>query len=230
MEPTDHNRRAWDEVHRGRARSMRGELGIPDRVRVRLGDVSGQKVLHLQCASGDATAELARLGALVTGLDVSAEALADARELVPTALFVVGDVHALPPQIRRGRFDLVYSGDEGLTWVVDLEPWAAGIAASLRPGGRLVLHDTHPVVHCVDAALRWRGDYFAGEPATEPGLARAWRLGEILTALAGARLVLEFLEELPSTGTTRRQDPRVPAELLLGSRKPVEINASATSA
>src|SRR6186997_2514066 len=110
VEPTEHNRRAWDEVHRRRAQAMAGQLGLPDVVRAALGNVSGKRVLHLQCATGESTAELAALGALVTGVDISAEALAVARERRPDIVWVQADVHALPGELGRSRFDLVYTG------------------------------------------------------------------------------------------------------------------------
>jgi len=160
MEPTDRNRRAWDEVHRRRAEAMAGILGIPDLVRERLPALAGKHVLHLQCATGESTAQLVELGALVTGVDISAEAIAVARELEPAAAFVQADVHELPLELRRGRFDLVYTGGGVLVWLQDLDAWAAGVASALRTGGELLLYDAHPVLQCLDASLRWREDYF----------------------------------------------------------------------
>jgi len=93
VEPTDYNRRAWDEIHRRRADAMAGQLGIPETVRERLPEIKGKHVLHLQCATGESTAELAELGALVTGVDISAEATAVARERVPNGVFFEADVH-----------------------------------------------------------------------------------------------------------------------------------------
>ena len=72
MEPTEQNRKAWDEVHRRRAEAMEGQLGLPEPVRRSLGDLKGKRVLHLQCTTGESTVELAKLGALVTGVDISA--------------------------------------------------------------------------------------------------------------------------------------------------------------
>ena len=66
MEPTDQNRKAWDEIHRRRTQAMAGQLGIPAGIRELLPDVEGKHVLHLQCATGESTAELVELGALVT--------------------------------------------------------------------------------------------------------------------------------------------------------------------
>ena len=46
-----------------------------------LGDIEGQRGLHLQCHIGTDTLSLARLGANMTGLDFSARSLEQAREL-----------------------------------------------------------------------------------------------------------------------------------------------------
>ena len=118
MEPTDQNRKAWDEIHRRRTAAMEGQLGIPAQIRELLPDVAGKHVLHLQCATGESTAELVELGALVTAVDISAEALDVARERAPDVAYVHADVHDLPLEVRRGRFDLVYTGGG----VFDLAP------------------------------------------------------------------------------------------------------------
>ena len=235
MEPTEHNRRAWDEVHRRRAEALRGQLGLPSVVRSALGHVEGRRVLHLQCATGESTAELAELGALVTGVDISGEALAVARERWPEMSWVQADVHALPQELTRGRFDLVYTGGGVLVWLHDLAAWARGVAAALRSGGDLLLHDEHPVAMCVDQALRWRGDYFdeavevnvgwehfdpGPEPVVEEKHERFWRLGQIATAVAGAGLVVRQLEEYPGQSSWRRIAAKVPGSFVLLARKP----------
>lgn len=230
MEPTEQNRRAWDEVHRRRAEWMAGRLSIPEHVRERLPDVQGRHVLHLQCATGEETAELADRGAFVTGVDVSEEALAVARERRPEIAWVRADVHELPLELRRGRFDLVFTGGGVLMWLHDLDAWAAGIHAALKPGGFLLLYDEHPVLVCLDDFLHWREDYFdesprptvgwthfdlQGNPAREEKVERFWRLGQIVTALAQAGLVVRRLEELPAERSWRRKDARVPGEFVL---------------
>ena len=110
MEPTEHNRRAWDEIHRQRAEALAGERGLPSPVRHALADLSNKRVLHLQCGTGEASAELAQLGAVVTGVESSGAALEVARERWPSILWVQADPQTLPGELRRGRFDLVYSG------------------------------------------------------------------------------------------------------------------------
>jgi SAM-dependent methyltransferase len=237
VEPTEHNRRAWDEIHRRRAEALAGRLGIPGPIRDRLPELDGKHVLHLQCATGESTAELVGLGALVTAVDISAEALALAQERAPTAAFVQADVHDLPLHLHRGRFDLVYTGGGVLHWLQDLDAWAHGIATALKPGGELLLYDTHPVSACVDAMSHWREDYFnedalvdvgwkhfelPGEPPEEEKHERFWRLGQVATAIAQAGLLIRSLEEFSSIYETfwRERDPRVPGEFVLIASKP----------
>jgi SAM-dependent methyltransferase len=235
VEPSERNRRAWDEIQRRRTQAMQGQLGLPQVVRRALGDLAGRRVLHLQCATGESTAELAELGGFVTGVDISGEALDVARERWPDIAWVQADVQDLPTELKRGRFDLVYTADGVLVWLPDLDAWANGIATALRSGGDFLLHEEHPVAMCVDESLRWREDYFdedlqvyrgwshfelTGPPATEEKVERFWRLGQVVTALAGAGLTLRQLEEYPGTSSMRRLPSRVPGSYILSARKP----------
>jgi SAM-dependent methyltransferase len=218
MEPTDENLRAWNDVH---GRSAAEATGLPAHVRDRLPELAGKHVLHLQCGSGVISAELVELGALVTGVDLSSEALARAHELAPKGAFVHADSQSLPVELRRGRFDLVFTGGGVIGWLQDLEAWATGICAALRTRGALFLYEEHPVVGCLDPALRWRDDYFDEDVVSGTGTRneRFWQLGQIVTAVAETGLVVRRLEEFPSLASRRRQDPRVPGEFVLIAEK-----------
>jgi SAM-dependent methyltransferase len=211
MEPTDDNRRAFDDTHRSRG----GAPALPHVVQRTLGGVGGKRVLHLECGTGEATAMLAELGAVATGVDPREELLEAARERWPTILWVPGDAQTLPSELRRGRFDLVYSGEGVIPRLDDLDAWAAGVVAALKPRGELLAFDDHPVADCVDGLLRWRGNYF--RDPSEPD--RLWRLGQIVSALARAGLRVHALEEYPGGTSRRRHDRRVPATFLLYARR-----------
>jgi len=211
MEPTDENIRAWDDAHRARAEAVE----LPAFVQRTLGDLKGKRVLHLLCGRGEATAALAELGAVATGVDPQPAALEAARERWPKILWVDGNPQSLPRQLRRGRFDLVYSGEGVLGGLNDLDGWAAGIAAALRAAGELLVFDDHPVADCVDGLLRWRSDYFR-DPA-DPD--RLWRIGQVVSALARAGLHVKALEEYPGGTSRLRHDRRIPATFLLYARR-----------
>lgn len=211
MEPTDHNRRAWDEIHRQRAEALAGEKGLPTQVRRALADLTGKRVLDLQCGTGESTAELAQLGAIVTGVDSSGQALEAARERWPSILWVQADPQTLPAELRRGRFDLVYAGLGSLLPIVDLDAWTREIATALHPGAELLLFEEHPVALCVDGLLHWRESYF--DEASK-------RLGQIVNAAIRAGLGLRALEEYPARQDGfRRHDARVPGTFLMYARK-----------
>jgi len=154
MEPTDENIRAFEDAHKARPEPAE----LPPVVQRTLGDLKGKRVLHLHCGTGEATARLAELGAVATGVDARPGALETARERWPKILWVDGNPQSLPRQLRRHRFDLVYSGEGVLGHLDDLAGWATGIAAALREHGELLVFDDHPVADCVDDFLRWRHD------------------------------------------------------------------------
>ena len=200
MEPTERNRRAFDAMHRGR-RLQRP--GLPAIVKATLGDLTGKRVLHLQCGSGEASAALAEQGAVVTAIDPSEQLLDAARERWPKILWIQAEADALPGELRRGRFDLVYSPEGVIGNLADLDVWARGLVDALQSRGELLVFDDHPVALCVDALQRWHYDYF------EEGF---WRLGRLVTTLARAGFRVEALEEYPG-------ERRVPGTFLLYARR-----------
>ena len=210
MEPTDTNLRAWEEAHkRIRRSSTRGSRTLPKPVRERLPDIGGRHLLHLACGAGRETAALMGLGALVTGVDADEKTIVAARKRLPDAALVTASPEALPVELRRGRFDVVYSSWGALAEIADLDAWAAGIAAALKRKGILFLYDEHPVAACLDQMLHWHESYFD-----------AWPIGRLIHALGGAGLALERLEELPDANRWGRREVRVPGDLVVVARKP----------
>jgi predicted TPR repeat methyltransferase len=207
MEPTDTNLRAWEEAHRSLRRGG-GRRGLPKPVRERLPDLDGRHVLHLGSGAGRETAALIGLGALVTGVDGSEETVRAARKRLPDAALVAADIQELPVELRRGRFDVVYSSWGTLALVSALSHWAAGIAAALRRGGVLIAYDEHPVAACLDQMLHWHESYFD-----------AWPVSRVVEALLAAGLGLERLEELPDPNRWGRREVRVPGDLIVIARK-----------
>lgn len=133
-----------------------------------LGDVAGQSLAHLQCNAGQDSLSLARLGATVTGVDISDEAIAFARQLsadagIPAA-FVRSDVYDWLAEAagQPARYDIAFSSYGCLPWLSDLGAWARGIAAILKPGGRFDLVEFHPFAHVFDRDWSHAFPYFTG--------------------------------------------------------------------
>jgi len=98
--------------------------------------------LDAACGTGRLTRLLLGLGHRVIGVDASEAMLARARRDLPAAEFRAGSLTALP--VAPATCDLVTCG-LALTHLASLGPAIGELAQALRPGGRLVLSDIHPV-------------------------------------------------------------------------------------
>ena len=222
------NRRNWDERTPVHARSdfydlegfRRGRITLTGLERREVGEVSGKRLLHLQCHFGLDTMSWSRLGARATGVDFSGAAIDLARSLNEEAglgaRFIRSDVYRLPEALGE-RFDIVFTSYGVLSWLPDIAAWAEVVRAHLAPGGLFYIVDFHPVAAIFEAA--GEGDlvpaysYFPHEifvEGGEPGYAGTepiesphyeWQhgLGEVVSALLDAGLGIEFLHEFPFT-------------------------------
>lgn len=189
--------------------------------REEVGSVEDKTLLHLQCHFGLDTLSWARLGAKVTGIDFSSEAIAAARDLsgelgIP-ATFIRSDIYRLP-EVLDEQFDIVYTSGGVLGWLPDITTWGRVAAHFVRPGGFLYVTEIHPVAEVFEnegvepGELRLAYPYwshpeplrfevkgsYADRGAPTHGLVEyGWdhSLGEIVTSLADAGLRLEFLHE-----------------------------------
>ena len=213
MEPTEENRRAWDKLQRTRVERSTEQPGIPEPIRALLPDLAGKHVLHEQCGTGETSAELAALGAMVTGIDVAEENLVAARRAFPGILFLQADPHELPVNLRRRRFDLVYASGL-LPYLHDLSAWArrGDCRAAHRAANCSSSTSTRPAPASTTTTLRWRDDYFGGEIVvghrSQPlGRLRLWTLAEVVNSVTATGLVVQRLEEFPTLAHVRRHDP-----------------------
>jgi SAM-dependent methyltransferase len=201
-----------------------------------IGDLHGcRRAIHLQCAGGRDTLSLWNLGAdEVVGIDFSPRMLDLARRLTVAAgapaTWVESDVLDVPHELD-GTADLLYTGRGAIIWLQDLDRWAAVLRRLLAPDGRLVIFDGHPAEWLFDADGDggWTltdYDYFGGTEASRGWapeyidrlsipdgeqhwkFARAWTLGEIITALLGAGLRLERVTEHPVDWWAGHRDVR----------------------
>ncbi len=118
-----------------------------------LGEIKDKDVIHLQCHYGQDTLSLSRMGARVTGVDFSDKAIEVAtkfnNQLGLDAEFVCCDVYETTKFVHK-KFDIVYTTYGVIGWLPDLTKWARIIGDLLKPGGRLVFVEFHPVVWMFD--------------------------------------------------------------------------------
>ena len=118
-----------------------------------LGDIKGKKILHLQCHFGQDTISLGRLGAHVTGVDLSDKAIESARELLKktkiNVQFICCNIYDLPQHLEQ-QFDIVFTSYGTIGWLPDIDKWGSIISNFLKPSGKLIFVDFHPVVWMFD--------------------------------------------------------------------------------
>ncbi len=216
------NRDSWNQRVEAHLRSdfydldgfLKGRSSLNEIELELLGDVRDKTILHLQCHFGQDTLSLGRLGARVTGVDLSDVAIERARELAQQtgldATFLCCDLYDLPNHLDD-RFDIVFSSYGTIGWLPDLDRWAAVVARYLKPGGRFVFVEFHPVLWMFDddferIAYRYfnsgairetvTGTY-ADPEADIQGECVSWNhgIGEVASSLLSQGLVLTALEE-----------------------------------
>jgi len=219
---------AWTKIHVGSefydvASFRNGErpIRVAAYEREEVGIVEGRTLLHLQCHFGLDTLSWARLGATVTGVDFSGEAVDAARllagEVGIAATFIQSDIYRLP-EVLDEQFDIVYTSGGVLGWLPDIAEWGRVAARYVKPGGFLYITEVHPVTqvfadedvepgelrlqypywsHRDPIQLDAQGSYADRDAPTEGLVESGWdhSLGEIVTSLADAGLRLEFLHE-----------------------------------
>lgn len=136
-----------------------------------LGEVSGKSILHLQCHFGQDSISLSRLGAQVTGIDLSDKAVEAAKDLARKAgtdtEFICTDLYSLPNILNR-KFDIVFTSYGTIGWLPDLKKWAEIINRFLKPGGKFVMAEFHPVVWMFDDDFEGvKYNYFNKKPIIE---------------------------------------------------------------
>ena len=207
-----------------------GFIADPDRLtgvvrfdRRYLGDLKGRSLLHLQCHFGMDTLSLARLGAEVTGIDFSTDAVVAARSLSvksgTSGRFVETELYLTPVALSEEQYDIVYTGVGAINWLPDIARWGEVVATMLRPGGMFFMRECHPLAWSLrfpiedphDEALVIEYPYFevsdpiawdldfgdVGSAVIANRRVYEWNhgIGEIMGALTSQGLMIDLFEE-----------------------------------
>jgi SAM-dependent methyltransferase len=177
-----------------------------------LGNVAGLNILEVGCGGGQNCIVLARQGATVIGVDVSdaqidfARRLAQAEDVV--CQFHRGDVADLTflPDASQDLLLAVYV----FPYVADLQAALAECARVLRPAGRLILSQDHPIRACYwhaerqEESLLPARSYFDTRPlhwafATTGASMTSYHrtLGQWFSLLRESGLEIEQIQEFP---------------------------------
>jgi SAM-dependent methyltransferase len=193
---------------------LNGAVKLHPLEREEVGDVAGKSLLHLQCHFGMDTLYWARLGAGVTGVDISDRSIERANELKEKtgleARFIRTDLYELP-DVLDDTFDIVFTSYGVTWWLSDIDRWAQIAARYVKKGGFFYIAEIHPASCMLDGEKKIIEPYF--HQGSEHNINESdycdkdliigdeygwrWTLGDIVTALIKAGLTIEFLHEFP---------------------------------
>lgn len=187
-----------------------------------IGDVTGKKLLHLQCHFGMDTLSWARLGAKVIGVDFSDKAIKAAHELSEKidikAEFINSDIFSLTDKLE-GKFDIVFASYGALYWTPDIEKWCNIASHFLKKHGFLYVIDGHPFYHWLNRdetetdLSKFKYSYFdretqqyesstdyANESYIQKTTEFGWHftVGDLINAVINSGLKIDFFNEYPS--------------------------------
>jgi SAM-dependent methyltransferase len=188
-----------------------------------LDDVNRKKITHLMGSNVVKAVALATLGAAVKVVDFSKENAAFAKELAVASQvdiqYVVSDILSLSDEHLDGDQDFVLMELGVLHYLIDLQPLLEKVKVMLKPGGRFVLHEFHPIstklITSNGKKHKVTGNYFAPDLEKNPVaftkhmpdeeqdklskvVQRKWTMGELITAVGQSGLVIKVLEEEPN--------------------------------
>jgi SAM-dependent methyltransferase len=211
--------------------------------------ISGSRAVQIGCNNGREALSACALGAAeVWGIDQSEAFLAQAETLRGIsghkAHFLRADIYALPGDAPRD-FDLAFITIGVLNWMPDLPAFFTAVADLLRPGGRLVIYETHPMLEMFDPTaddpFRPAFSYFRTDAVVDtaaitydgsnPGPAPEshWfihTMSAILQAAIDAGLGVKKVQEFPTSirevdyDIYRDQPAQIPMSFLLRADKP----------
>ena len=181
-----------------------------------LGDVKNKTMLHLQCHFGQDSLSWARMGAKVTGVDFSDEAIKAARslnnELNLDAKFICSNIYDIKKHLDE-KFDIVFTSYGTIGWLPDLKEWGRLISHYLKRGGIFYIVEFHIVLWMFDDDFKnFKYSYFnqgeieeevEGTYADMNALLKqkeyGWNhpLSEVINSLIENGLQIEFLHEFP---------------------------------
>jgi len=117
-------------------------------------NLEGKSVVQIGCNNGRELLSTFALGATrCLGIDVSEQFIHAAEELNAVAQrdcdFLCSDIYALPKSTRND-FDVALITIGVINWMPELQRFFGAISSLLKPGGSLVIYETHPFLEVFD--------------------------------------------------------------------------------
>ena len=153
MKEIESNKHAWGQISEEHYKFFlrvfqKGEHKLNPYIKNELGDLSGKKIIHLQCNTGADTILLAQMGAHAVGVDLVPDNVFYAKKLagdlgVRNVDFFECDIMKLAAS-HSEKYDLVFVSEGAVGWLPDLALWGKTIRHLLKDDGVFYIFDSHP--------------------------------------------------------------------------------------
>lgn len=240
MKEIDSNKHAWSQVSHDHYLAFKKSLldnkhKFNKYIQNELGDLSGKKIIHLQCNTGADTLLLAQMGESTVGVDLVPDNIFYARKLaedfkIMNVSFIESDIMELMDK-HSEKYDVVFVSEGAIGWLPDLKQWGKTIRSLLKDDGFFYVFDSHPFFLMMDEeklannVLDIKYPYFGKEPdvddsiggyASEPKYgvkAYFWSytISDLINSLTSAGLHINYFNEFKenffnSGGLCRTED------------------------
>lgn len=195
----------------------KGKTSLVSIEKEELGNIKEKNLLHLMCHIGMDTLSWARLGANVTGVDMSDKSIRIARKLsreikIP-AKFICSDIYELPNVLDK-KYDIVFTSYGVLCWVSKIKKWAKIISHFLKKGGTFYIVELHPFTNILSYDFKISYKYFKRGPYIDDssgtytdwnesvmGTTYEWSytISDVINVLINEGLKIECVHEFPYT-------------------------------
>lgn len=166
------NQAAWNSLHGqnylsgGSALPVWGIAGVGMEITPQILNLKNKKVLELGCGDGQSVAYIMKNNPKeYVGLDISEEALKQAKNNHKDNVFIQGDISKKLP-FKDGSFDEVISV-YGIGWSENIEQTICEIYRVLKPGGKITFSWDHYLARVVgedNGKIYFQGSYNHEQP------------------------------------------------------------------
>lgn len=224
MKEIDANRHAWSQLSEDHYHTFKKLLTEKKHkfnkyIQAELGDLSGKRIIHLQCNTGADTILLAHMGAHATGVDLVPDNIFYAQKLaadlnVANIDFIESDIMKLMDK-HEEKYDVVFVSEGAIGWLPDLKQWGKTIRHLLKDDGFFYVFDCHPFFLTMDEQqlahnrMDIKYPYFGKEPdaddyiggyasETKRGVTSyfwMYTISDLINSLTSAGLHVNFFNE-----------------------------------
>jgi SAM-dependent methyltransferase len=220
----DSNKHAWGQIAEEQYCRFKESLSdgthkLNKYIEHELGDLSGKKIIHLQCNTGADTILLAQMGASAVGVDLVPDNILYADKLaddlnVTNISFIESDIMRFMEK-HNDKYDVVFVSEGAIGWLPDLKKWGKTIRHLLKDDGFFYIFDSHPIFMIFDEeklvnnVTEIKYPYFDKEPDIDDSIggyageakhgvqSYFWMhtISDIINALTSAGLHIEYFNE-----------------------------------